>query len=102
MAYRAHVQVYDPTTQRRVTPEAVLRVVHLQPPVHKGTRQGRPGFWIEQRGVESFRYNVLTTLRLLTDVVGYAVTISATNGPSFEAVRGLAGSLPKNVTVNRG
>jgi hypothetical protein len=102
VSYRAHLQVYNPETQKRISPDAILRTVHLQAPVHKGTRTGAPGFWIETRDVATFRYYVLTTLRLLANDVGYQVEVAATNHPSYEAVRGLAGSLPARTAVRRG
>ncbi len=101
MAYRAHLQVYDPQTDRRVSPDAVLKTVRLGYAV-KGTRTGRPGFWIEARSVEQFRFKVLDTTRLLAATCGFKVTVSATNGPSMDAIRKLGGSIPAGVTVNRG
>ena len=98
MAYRAHVTAHEGFRGPRVNPDRVLKATTV-PNARKGTRNGRPGFWIEATTKAAFVWKVQSTA-LVLDNIGYAAEIALTNHPSYEAIR--TASLPRTASWRRG
>jgi hypothetical protein len=99
--YRSHLIVFDPTTGKRLSPEAVLKTTRLGY-AYPVSRLGVRGFRVEARTRADFRYKLLSTLRLLAADCGYIVEARASSIPAHEASVSLAGSTPRGVSFARG